>query len=283
MAIGSPFIATPAVMPADADARGADAWDPIWGFVKAGQSVTVEYGPDGSSVSTPIYTIDGILSPAFVEEGSTITKMYEALEKLVSDAAAGTPPENIREYGTSTDTRCVKLPTKTWSTETYAMPTSLEVKESSWPTSLAYSASFEKPRKPRLEVSIGSFKLASGTVKISAEKPRLKRVVIMRADGDRLHYSGWTPRRAEINGRVPRPPAPSGVPLVAGMGWAHDEMTKDTMDLVIAPMGENASGDPFTAEVIVDKADLGVMSTGRTPGFEVSIAGDIDKLQSEET
>ena len=215
-------------------------YNSIWGFYMSQQTVNYTYentGLKGYSLAT--VTIDGYFTinaeisyrtygyceelnssmEAFEinnvlnivknmsdqEKSDILFEKYSNLKQLIISRAKKSAPDELIDFGTDSDSRCVELPSKLRDLNgnpVYMMPTGLSLRAERSPVILNYTATLTEVKQNPCLIDINGIKLENASITITGRKPRINDVIYAYANGGEHYFTGYNNRKISVKGNV---------------------------------------------------------------------------------
>lgn len=198
-------------------------YDSLWGYFTFGQSTSFSYDDTDAYQDVGSFTIDGSFTHnAEVSLGAVdsetgrflaLSAKYDALEKFFSDKANEKAPEDYSLWGTALDPRCIALPNPLRDKDgdvIYALPESLTVSQSRYPSSINYSAVLNEARFYGSKILVNDLLVDNGSIQIEVSSPELTMHDVVAASGSIIQFKNWTNNSYSLSGTIPNNQANDG-------------------------------------------------------------------------
>ena len=188
-------------------------YDALWGYYTFTQTVQFDYSDTGvSGLSNATIVINGFFTANSEDVGgnsdsekrNALFDKYKALRAALLACVRKSKPENISNIGTSSDERCIALPSKLLNNNggtVYAIPTSFSTTEIS-PEILRYTVTLTEPKTVACKLSIGEDIIDDATVTIICRRPRITYRNFVFANGSEAYVYGIDNRKYTVSGTI---------------------------------------------------------------------------------
>ena len=273
-------------------------YNELWGYFTFEQQIKFDYkNTNEHYISNGVFVINGVFTvnaeyppapgnldhnvPPHPEDPvtghdeqrfRTLQAKYDALRDVFAEAARGTAPENLSDYATVNDDRCVPLPYPLRDKDNqpvYARPTSFRIEETQWPNLIKYSATLEEPIVPACKVTLDDILIDKGVITITVKRPRLKMQYYSFASSAEAYFSGWNSQEYNVTGYLHEVP-PSGHMSTERM----TAMINNLMDGRVNIGKQSFDGmqsDVMFPDLFTDSADVSVTPVNKEQGVKISL------------
>lgn len=253
-------------------------YNTLWGYFAFAQTIQFEYSQVGLYKTVGEFKINGVIVP---QSGTTdedkfnsVKTQYNALADAFRACIGYTAPSDLTLYGTSSDSRCIALPSPlvtAASGTVYAQPMSLSIEETQWPSMLKYTAVLKEATAIEVAIVVDTIPIQNAVVTIELETPRLSTQKYAFANSEELFFNGWNPRSFSINGMITMP---SG--FAAGSTLAVTEVKSMINNLMDGKVTVSKKvGNTVTAlfsDLFIEQSSVNIEKTNNAEGFPINIS-----------
>ncbi len=139
------------------------------------------------------------------EKSDILFEKYSNLKQLIISRAKKSAPDDLIDFGTDSDSRCVELPSKLRDLNgnpVYMMPTGLSLRAERSPVILNYTATLTEVKQNPCLIDINGIKLENASITITGRKPRINDVIYAYANGGEHYFTGYNNRKISVKGNV---------------------------------------------------------------------------------